>query len=175
MARYRKIDLKMWADAKFRQLSKPQPNAQFLWLYLLTGPFTTIIPGVIIAGPAAMAEALGWSLRLFKQAFDEIIALDMVHVDFEARLIWVPNAVKFNPPASVKVVVGWRKVWDEIPECPLKEMIYKTLSAFLKDKGDAFTKAFSIENDQRTVEPMFIQDQELENRRLMKTRIRSQQ
>jgi hypothetical protein len=38
MARYRKVDPRMWGDAKFRALSQ---DGQRVWFYLLTGPEVT--------------------------------------------------------------------------------------------------------------------------------------
>lgn len=41
MGRYRKIEVQMWGDEKFRSLSEIPPCAQGLWLYLLTGTHTS--------------------------------------------------------------------------------------------------------------------------------------
>ena len=61
--KYRKIATKMWLDRRFVALSNSGPSAKYLWQYLISGPFTTNIPGVVIAGRAGMAESLGWPLR----------------------------------------------------------------------------------------------------------------
>ena len=42
--RYRKIEVRMWGDEKFRMLSPLPPSGQSLWLFLLTGPHTGPIP-----------------------------------------------------------------------------------------------------------------------------------
>ena len=62
MSRYRKVDQRMWADAKFLSLGD---RAKLLWVYLLTGTSTTSLPGVIVAGRAQIAEHLGWSPEVF--------------------------------------------------------------------------------------------------------------
>src|SRR4051812_18923898 len=98
MARYRKIDTCMWGDSKFRDLSAPQPNGQSLWIYLLTGPHTTNIPGLSCAGEAHLAEALGWSVEAFREAFLEVSSKGLAKADWKARVVWIPNAMKFNPP-----------------------------------------------------------------------------
>src|SRR4051812_43704971 len=41
----------------YMSLSKPQPNGQTLWVYLLTGAHPTAVPGLSTVGAAALAEA----------------------------------------------------------------------------------------------------------------------
>ena len=142
-SRYRKIDVAMYGDQKFRELSKPQPNGQTLWVYLLTGPHNCAIPGLSCIGEAAMSEALGWSLEAFRKAFAEVKAKGMADADWQARVVWIPNAVKYNPPQSVKVIKAWANLWPEIPECELKVTAFATLKAFAKGYHEAFGEAFS--------------------------------
>lgn len=147
MARYRKIDVRIYADEKFRALSRPKPNGQSLFIYCLTCPETTSIPGLFCAGEAGMAEALGWSLQGFRHAFGEAKALGLIDADWKARVVWVPNAVKYNPPESINVVKAWRNAWDEIPECELKELAFQRIQALAVALGDgigeAITQAFA--------------------------------
>lgn len=133
MSRYRKIDTRTYGDTKFKSLSKPQPCGQYLWLWLLTGPGTCIIPGVTYnIGPAGIAELIGWPMEGFQKAFKEVIDQGMIKVDFAAPLIFIPNAIKYNPPQSPNVIAGWRVAWEEIPECPLKATVLHTLRDFCK-------------------------------------------
>ncbi len=142
MARYRKIDVKMWGDKKFRALSAPQPNAQTLWKYLLTSPKMTNIPGVIPFGEAALAEALRWPLIKFRQKFRELQRKKMVRADWKAQFVWIPNAIKYNPPESPNVVKSWLKVWGELPECKLKNQAFLTILHTLEQMGQGFIEAF---------------------------------
>src|SRR5690242_2146464 len=118
--RYRKIEVRMWMDERFRKLSRLQPCAQGLWLYLLTGPHTDIIPGLFRAGRAGLAEGLAWPLEQFDLAFEELLRLRMVQADWSAHVVWLPNAVKCNLPQSPNVVIAWGRAWRLIPECALK-------------------------------------------------------
>ena len=83
----------MWGDARFRRLSPLPFSGQSLWIYLLTGPRTHSIPGLYVVGEREMAEALGWSLWSYRRAFREILKEDLVKVDWDARLIWIPKAI----------------------------------------------------------------------------------
>jgi hypothetical protein len=139
MARYRKVDPRMWGDAKFRRLSQ---DAKFMWLYLLTGPETTSLPGLLVGGQAHFAEALGWSTEAFAKAFQEAFREGMVEADWEARLVWVKNAVKYNSPESPNVVRGWRDHWDNVPECSLKCAAFQALSSFVEGLSKGFQEAF---------------------------------
>jgi hypothetical protein len=142
MARYRKIDTRMWGDSKFRELSSPKPSGKYLWMFLLTGPQTSNVPGLFHAGEMALAEELEWRVEDFREAFDEVFRKGLAEADWKARVVWVPNAVKYNQPESPNVVKSWRYAWDEIPECGLKTEAHERLKAFTKALGEGFAKAF---------------------------------
>lgn len=164
MARYSRIDRRMWGDEAFRQLSKPQPNAQTLFVFLLTGPQVTNIPGIFSAGEAALAEMLGWPLKAFREAFQELLRKPLVKADWEARLVFIPNAIKYNPPVAPNVVKSWCASWDEIPECSLKGEAFQLLKSFLEGMGKAFAEAFQEACGKPSPKPLAIQDQEQEQK-----------
>jgi len=143
MSIFRKVDVRVWSDEKFRQLSPLPPSGQSLWFFLLTGPFTGSIPGLFKAGPAAMAEELGWNADAFALAFADVIGLGMAEADTDARLIWLPNALKYNQPTSINVIKAWKHELEKLPECPL---LYRALDAMEKEistMGEGFIQAFS--------------------------------
>lgn len=143
MGRYRKVEVSMWADDKFISLSKPQPNAQSLWMYLLTGPCTTSLPGLIRIGEAGLAEEIGWPLKAFREAFEEVLSKGMAKADWEARVVWLPKAITHNPPQSPNVVTSWAEFWSYIPDqCHLKTEAFYVLKAFMEGLGEAFQGAF---------------------------------
>ena len=142
MSRYRKIEVRTWGDAKFRELSLIPPCGQGLWLYLLTGPHTGPIPGLFRAGRAALAEELGWDLKAFDKALKEIVDKGMAKVDPSARLVWIPNAVKHNSPESPNVIKGWAKEFALLPESPIKNEALVFLLGFAKGLPEGFGKAF---------------------------------
>ena len=147
MAKYRRIAICMWGDEKFQSLSKPKPNAQTLWVYLLTGEHTLAIPGLSHIGEYGLAEALKWPISAFRRTFKEITDRGMVKADFTNRVVWLPHAVQYNPPDSVNVVKAWAKSLEEIPECRLKIHAAQNIVEFLRgmdvDKPEAFAEAFA--------------------------------
>lgn len=162
MARYRKIDVRIWGDAKFRALTPIHPSGQALWLYLLTTPKTTSIPGLICGGQAAMAEALRWPLEAFREAFALVFVQGMAEADWEARLVWIPKAIEHNVPESPNVIRSWRIHWDETPECALKLKVWQHLKAFMEGLGEGFQRAFDEACPKPSAKAMANQEQEQE-------------
>ena len=142
MARYRKIAPGMWGDKTFRRLSGSGPCGQTLWIYLLTGPHTNIIPGLFRATQEGMAAELGWAPEAFREAFREVTSNGLCEADWDAHVVSIKNVIKYDEPQAPNVVKAWRKAADEIPECGLKTRHLLSLYAFLQGKGKAFAKAF---------------------------------
>jgi len=145
MARYRKIDPRMWGDARFNRLSRLQPSGQALWLYLLTGPHTNCIPGLFRATEEGLAAELGWGLDGFRVAYADAKAEGMVEADWDAHVVSISNVIKYDSPTSINTIKAWRKQADDIPECELKERHLSRLYAFLDGNREskAFAKAFA--------------------------------
>lgn len=144
MGRYRKIDTRKRADARYRALSGPQPNAQSLWDYLIDCGQDRSIPGLLPLGLGTIAEAFGWSIDGTRAAWAEIEHQGMAFADWRARLIWLPNALRHNPPASSKNVKSWGGCWPEIPECDLKRRARAAARDYLQAKGGGFLECFEI-------------------------------
>jgi hypothetical protein len=132
----------MWGDGDFIRLSHAQPNAQTLWFYLLTGPHTTALPGLSVAGPRQLAEALGWPYEAFAPCLDEITSKGMAWVDARTRVVALPNAPKYDPPQSPNVVRYWKRLYQEVPDCEVKTRYRKRLQSFLRGFGLPFLEAF---------------------------------
>jgi hypothetical protein len=142
VSRYRKVEVKTYGDEKFRMLSPIPPSGQGLWLYLITGPHTNAIPGLFRAGRAALAEELGWLLEDFEKAFAEIVTQGMAKADWTNRVVWIPNAVKHNKPASPNVITSWASELELIPECDLKAEAIRGIGETLSALSPAYSRAF---------------------------------
>ena len=158
----------MWADSKFRRLTRPQPCGQSLWQYLLTCREATSLPGLIVGGERHFAEALGWSLKGFREAFQEVFREGMAKADWRAGVVWLPNARNYNRPESPNVVRSWENHWDDVPECGLKSAAFEVLKAFAEGLGKGFGEAFAkacrkpCPNQEQEQEPDPEQEQEQE-------------
>lgn len=148
--RYRKTEPRMWTDAAFRELSSAAPNGQTLWLFLLTGPFTTAIPGAIVASDAAIAKALGWDLEGFHKAFLEVSQKGLAQADWKAGLVVLEKALidsdgtarDTNKPGNPNVLKSWANVFAELPDCELKSVVLSRIESLSQSLSKAFAKAF---------------------------------
>ncbi|WP_423396059.1 hypothetical protein [Burkholderia sp. LMG 21824] len=140
--RYRKVRPSMWGDQKFRELSIIAPSGQALWLYLLTGPHTSSIPGVQWISVLAMAEKLRWSSDDLRGCLAEISDLGMAQFDPDTGFLYLPHAIEYDPPSNPNVVRGWANAWAELPECDLKRAAYDALRAAVVERGESFEAAF---------------------------------
>lgn len=138
---YRKVFVRMWGDARVMRLSPMPPSGQSLWTHLLCGEQTGIIPGVFRIGERAFAEQLKWSLESFREAFRECFAQGLVKADWQARLVWVPNAIKWNIPANPNMISHWATAWELLPECELKDEICQAFKSFFEPFKEGFRKA----------------------------------
>ena len=158
LARHAKVDVRIWDDERVRRLSPIPPCGQGLWIRLLVSRHRSPIPGLLCVGEAALAEELGWPLEAFREAFRE----GLVEADWKARVLWFPNAGKYNRPESPNVVKAWRIPWDETPECGLKVKAFYVLKDFTEGLGEAFAKAFREACAIPSPKPLANQEQEQE-------------
>lgn len=151
---YRKIEQRTWSDEKYLALSRPLPNARDLWIHLMAGPYTTSLPGLLHVGQLALAEDLEWlpeqlpepfreqflerfgvrSPEPFLEAFAELEKSGMAKANWSKRIIYLPNAARYNLPANPNVVKGWKVHWDLLPQCPLKDEAFQGLRNALQAK-----------------------------------------
>lgn len=131
LGHYRRVDQRVWGDAKFDNLST---DAKLLWFFILTGPHHNGLPGLHVVGAAASAEALRWEPALFTEAWDEIETSGMAEANWRRRVVFVPNALKYQPPENPNAVKAWAKLFDVVPECELRERwlqdLIQTLAPF---------------------------------------------
>ena len=142
---YRKVYISMHSDARVRALGPEPPSARGLWWHLLAGEHTRMIPGVLHVSAAAFADSLEWSRESFDECLSECVSLGLVKVFEEGRLMYLPNALKWNRPQNPNVVTGWRAQWRLLPECDgllhIWNALHKGLSGMSKAYADAFEKA----------------------------------
>lgn len=139
---YRTIEVATWTDRKFRKLSRMPPSGQGLWLYLLTGPHTGLMPGLYNAGRAGLAEKLRWSLDDFDAAFAELEEQGMAFADWNEGVVWLPQGLKHNPPANPNMILRWAADLELVPECALRMHAIAALEAHVRTRDPIFVEAF---------------------------------
>jgi len=137
MARYRKIDPRIWNDAKFRALSD---HGKLVFFLLLTHPNMTAL-GAMRATTSGLAEEMAWAADAFREAFQEVLSKGMVEHDPKACLVAIRNFLRYNSPESPNVVKAWVASLDLLPECELKNRVVTRAKDFTKGLSEGFSKA----------------------------------
>jgi hypothetical protein len=114
---YRKIDPRLWDDERFVDLTTVQ---KLLWLYLLTGPHTTSLPGLWIVGIGELVDGLRLPDKAVREALSVLEGTGMLIHNPRVRLVRVPNAPKYNRPENARVLKAWFRLWQSIPDCQQK-------------------------------------------------------
>jgi hypothetical protein len=108
-----------WDDARVKLLSMA---AGMGWFYLLSGPESQFLPGILRAGPSILAEGV-WCINTAKEshaAIEEMVAVGLIECDPDSRVIRIPKVPKHNPPGNQRVVLGWYRKWLTVPDCQLR-------------------------------------------------------
>ncbi|MGO4135148.1 hypothetical protein ACEQ6A_11370 [Rhizobium brockwellii] len=141
MSHYRKIDVRVWNDARFMSLSM---EGKLAWFMLLTHPMMTSL-GAIRATPDGLAAELSLGAEGYREAFREalrdVIDKGMADFDPKANLIALPNFLKYNKPESPNVVKAWASSAEMLPECDLKNVIIQRSIAYAEGLGKGFKEA----------------------------------
>ena len=149
--RWSAVTRAMWTDERFLNLTSPQPNAQTLWLYLLTTPYQIPIPGLLPLGPGAIADDLGWDTSDVRTHLAELEEAEMIMICRRPALIFLPRAIHHNQPANPNMIKGWRNGFDNLPECVLRGDALTLLREGLKPSLlPAFDKIFASAAKQAT-------------------------
>mgnify|MGYP000376106677 FL=1 len=138
MSFFRKIDVRIWNDAKFRALSH---SGKLAFIMLLTHPGMTAL-GAMRATPEGLGAELKMEPEAFREAFGEVLRQGLAEHDEEASCVFVPNFVRYQAVESPNVVKAWAKHLEWIPECELKNRAVAVAQAFVEGYGEAFRKAF---------------------------------
>lgn len=129
MARYRKIDIRIWNDAKFRELDN---LAKLVFFLLLTHPNMSLI-GTLRGSKESLAYEIGVTPDAMAHAMTDVIDHGMAHVD-EMGLIFIPNFLKYNAPTSPQSLKKWDEIIENLPECDLKNVVCDHVLKFVNEK-----------------------------------------
>jgi hypothetical protein len=97
-------------------------------------------------GRAGVAEELDFTLEEFDLSFAELQSAGMAEADWTSRLVWLPNAVRYNLPDNASVAKAWACELMDLPECDLRsKAATETLAVLIRWDQDA-AKAFAEES-----------------------------
>ena len=138
--RYNEISQRTWNSQGFRGLSD---DAKLLWLFFLTGPIRTPLPGIYNIGAGGCLDYLRWEPKKFQDAWDELEGLGMAVADWDINVLYLPNWSQHNrPPNSSNVLKGRLKLLGNIPDCDLKALYISQLKNLCEELGETFEESF---------------------------------
>lgn len=140
MARYKKIDVRIWNDAKFNALSS---DARLIFLFMLTAPQTTMV-GAVPVDKHTVSRILKFDEIRYGIGYKQLSEYGMLEYD-EAGIFWIKNFLKYNPPENPKVVISWSSLLDLFPECPLLIKVAKSVLKACETRGEAYVNALHPE------------------------------
>lgn len=158
MARYRKIDTRIWNDEKFRALGD---DGKFVFFVLLTHPHMTSI-GAMRATLPGLASEIGWDVERLSEAFAKASSKGMAKHDAEASIIWLPKFIKYNEPESPNVLKAWAGAIDLLPECDLTREAIQSVKDFAEGLSKGFQEALPEAFRQARRQPSLYPEQEPE-------------
>lgn len=98
-----------------------------------------MIPGVVKARPAVMADDLRWSLRTWNRCMGEIESAGKAKIDRDAGLVVLTNALihrgiprETARPNGENSRKAWLNSFDSLPKCALRDELGATLREFLR-------------------------------------------
>lgn len=138
MAKYRKIDVRIWNDIKFKALSD---DGKLLFMLVMTHPGMTMV-GAMRSHAASLSVELGWSFERLSKGLGELLSNGMLKYDETSFLIWLPNFLRYNKPENPNVVLAWSGVFELLPDCELKALVLLACESFIQTMGEGFRKAF---------------------------------
>jgi len=139
MTRYRTVHCLIWNDDKFPFVSD---DCQLVWFHILTTPFSTPF-GLFKTTIEMLASEKRWPVKRYAKAFKEGLQEGFFKYNENRQLIYIPKHICYNPPHNPNVLKSWGKIYNELPNCDLKQEFYQSLMAFLEQYGKGFAKSFA--------------------------------
>ena len=177
MARYRKVDPRIWNDARFIKLCD---RGKLAFLFILTHPHMTSL-GAMRATTSGLAAELGWSAKQFDDAIALAISSGMVEANRDASYVGLPRFLRYNEPEGPNSVnKAWLEALGLIPECDEKHILIARCRKYLDQKSERFRESLPDEiwmafdmpskmpSDMATDDPCQIQEQEQEQEQKQK-------
>lgn len=118
---YVSVSLKFQGDERVRRLEWQQ--RALLWALMFCREMTPV-PGLILAGKAALAESIGLEIAAFLDLFTALERAGLALADWGNRVVYLPDPVKWSCNIGVQSIhraALWRRELMKAPACELTE------------------------------------------------------
>ena len=112
---YGKVWGRFWTEARSAEWSD---DMTILGLYLLTSPHH-MSEGLYVIPKAYMADDLDWPMERVDETLNLLEKDGFSRYDAKARVVFLPNALKYQPPVGPKQVKGAFNRISILPKTPL--------------------------------------------------------
>lgn len=123
MREYGKVATRFWTDPEVLKLS---PTAKMVFLYLLAGPETNLI-GCFRVTHMHVAASEVCSPDEAEAALVELAGTDLLEYDTEAKVVFLPNFLKYNPICNASSGKAALKALKTVPDSPLLSLVIPQL------------------------------------------------
>lgn len=138
MLRRLTIDAKLWQDERFRSMND---DGKLVFLFLLTHPDMTAL-GAMRASIGGLADELGWSIRKFRRATEQVFSRGMVEFDADHGWLCVPDFLRHQEPERPTwIAKRWVEALRELPECPGKQRLIARCRDYLSAKSPRYLRS----------------------------------
>ncbi len=139
---YKRVAAGFYTDAKITQFGIQEPHPTTFLLWLISGPVFGVLPSCASIGRYGISEQSGWEPEEVDWMMEELVSAGIAQFDPAAPFLYLPQAIKYNPPRSPLNVTSWQSDWRKLPNCFLKGRAYSALKGHceLRDKDSVFDK-----------------------------------
>ena len=130
------INPKMWDEDDFVPMSV---ESKLFWCHLISG-YTGGIPGLILGGVSAFADAMRYEHDVIESCLKELSDAKYIEYDKGRRLLRIPSGPRYKKPGNKNVLKGWLRRWKDFPESPLK---YRHLKSLYQSGEGRYDKWFN--------------------------------
>lgn len=127
-SRWRRVYSQWWLQASVQGLDDGERATA---LYLLTGPQSTSVGCYRLSTAQAVEDLGNVGADEFNRRRDRVCQAFGWEFDHPTRVLWIPEWIYENPVQSIQVVIGWRKLLSNVPDCAVKARAIEAIHAFL--------------------------------------------
>ena len=126
---YGKIARKTWRSVRFRKLADFD---QRLLLYLWTCPAGETSGSIFHIGLSQIADDLNADFEKVKSSIVNLSNGDWFRYDFEARVIFLPKQIEYDPPDNHFALIARIRRTRELPDTDLLSQFMRQLAPFVE-------------------------------------------
>lgn len=126
--RWRRVYSQWWLQGSVQALDDGERATA---LYLKTGPQSTSVGCYRLSTAQAVEDLGNVGADEFNRRRDRVCEVFGWHFDHVTRVLWMPEWIYENPVQSLQVVIGWRKLLSNVPDCEVKARAVDAIHEFL--------------------------------------------